>query len=105
MISSSTIKNQAKELAKDNRKAEPSITKVYWFPNDKEVRLVELTDIIPQNDDGELHPFFFRSSPQNNLPAPSGIAMIRPDEYGKLKLPDDWGKWEDAQELDDIDNI
>ena len=104
MISMCEIRKQAKELARDNKKAEPSIIKVYWFPHDKEVRLVELTDLVPESDDKELHPFFFRPSPQDNLPAPSGIAMIRPDEYGQLKLPDDWGGWDDAEELEDIDH-
>ena len=35
----------------------------------------------------------------DNLPAPSAIAMIRPDEFGKLKLPAGWGNWSDAVEL------
>jgi hypothetical protein len=94
-----TIEQQAKLLAADNRKAEPDITRVFWFPDDTEVRLVELTDQVPASSDSELHPFYFRPSPTDNLPAPSSIAMIRSDEFGKLNLPAPWGDWTDAVEL------
>ncbi len=93
------IKEQAQLLAADNRQAEPDITRVFWFPDDQEVRLVELTDQVPQTQDGEVHPFYFRASPQDKLPVPSAIAMIRVDEFRKLRLPVDWGNWDDAVEL------
>lgn len=32
------MRNQALLLAKANKQAEPGITKVYWFPNEEEVR-------------------------------------------------------------------
>jgi hypothetical protein len=93
------IEDQARALAADNRRAEPNITRVLWFPDDREVRLVEVTDDVPTSEEGEVRPFYFRSSPQDNLPAPSGIAMIRADEVRKLKLPQEWGNWDDAIEL------
>lgn len=93
------IERQARDLADDNRRAEPDITRIFWFPFDREVRLVELTDQVPATTDGELHPFYFRAAPADNLPAPSAIAMIRVAEFGKLKLPVDWGAWIDAVEL------
>ncbi len=93
------IEQQARTLAADNRNAEPDITKVFWFPHNQEVRLLELTEQVPQSLDGEVHPFYFRPSPQDNLPAPSAIAMIRASEFGALRLPESWGDWNDAVEL------
>jgi len=97
--SNPVIEQQARLLAADNRQAEPDIIRVFWFPADHEVRLVELIDQVPQSLDGELHPFYFRPSAQDNLPAPTAIAMIRVNEFGRLTLPADWGDWSDAVEL------
>jgi hypothetical protein len=93
------IEKQARLLAEDNRRAEPDIAKIFWFPDDGEVRLVELTEQVPSSEDTELHPFYFRAAPKDNLPAPSAIAMIRAEEFSHLKLPASWGRWEDAVEL------
>jgi hypothetical protein len=93
------IERQARHLAEDNRRAEPDITRVFWFPDDAEVRLVELTDQVPANEDGAVHPFYFRAAPADDLPAPSAIAMIRAAELGQLRLPPQWGNWNDATEL------
>jgi hypothetical protein len=87
------IQRQAKELAIENRKAEPDVEKVLWFPDDEQVRLVVVTPLVPISLDGDVHPFYFRADPGNNLPATSGIALIRPDEVGKLRLPRKWGDW------------
>jgi len=94
------MKNQALLLAKANKQAEPGITKVYWFPNEHEVRLLELEECIPPSSGSDIEPFYFASSTRDQLPAPSGIALIRPDEFGRLKLPEDWGGWEVAEELE-----
>ena len=90
------IERQARLLAEDNRRAEPDIAQVFWFPDDSEVRLIELTDQVPANSDGNVQAFYFRPAPADNLPAPSAIALIRSDEFSKLKLPDGWGDWNDA---------
>ncbi len=90
---------QAEALAADNRKAEPDVTRILWFPDDHEVRLLEITEQVPINPDEDVHPFYFRASPQDNLPLPSSIALIRAEEIGKLKLPPEWGSWDDAFEL------
>ena len=95
----SEIERQARLLASDNRTAEPDITRVFWFPDEKEVRLVELTEQVPAGAEGEVLPFYFRPSPRHQLPAPSAIAMIRAGEFEKLKLPPGWGDWNDAVEL------
>ena len=95
------IERQAKFLAKQNRVAEPEISKIYWFPDEMEVRLVELLATIPASGDGMVHPYFFRPAPDDNLPAPSGIALIRPDEVDHLQLPPNWGDWNSAVEIED----
>ena len=94
------LEEQAKSLAKDNREADPSITRIFWFPDPEgnEVWLVEAMPTVPSSGK-QVHPFYFRASPSDGLPAPSGIALIRPEEIGKLDLPKKWGKWENAKEL------
>jgi len=97
-MSRAEVEQQAKLLARENRRAEPGITKVYWFPNESEVRLIELLPTIPASG-SRAEPYYFRSDPGQNLPAPSGIAMIRPDEFRRVQLPPNWGTWDDAVEL------
>lgn len=99
-MSREQVERQAKLLAKENRQAEPEISKVFWFPDDNEVRLVELHPTIPPSGDGQVHPYFFRPSPADELPAPSGVALIKPEEFGQLKLPASWGDWTIAVELE-----
>ena len=94
-----SIENQARLLADENRKAEPGITKVFWFPDDREIRLVSLLEEIPVSEDGVLHPFYFRASPRDGLTAPSSVSLIKPEGFGVLKLPDGWGDWRDAVEI------
>jgi len=94
------IREQAKLLARENKRAEPGISKVYWFPDEDEVRLVELEDNIPPSATEFVEPFYFEPSPSDKLPAPSGIALIRPDEFRRLELPEEWGSWDLAEELD-----
>ena len=94
------IRRQAELLARENRQAEPAISRILWFPDDHEVRLVELDATVPPSGDGKVHPYFFRSSPQDGLPAPSGVALIRPDEFRRIELPADWGNWDNAQDIE-----
>ena len=92
------VERQAKLLARENRKAEPQITGIYWFPDEKEVRLVEVLPTIPVSG-LTMQPFFFKPAPDDNLPAPSGIALIRPEELRHIQLPANWGNWDSAIEL------
>ena len=92
------IKDQAILLARENKKAEPTIEKVYWLPALHEVHLVELDQNVACSM--SVEPFYFDPSPTDNLPAPSGIAIIRPEEFGKIPLPGNWGDWNQAEELE-----
>jgi len=94
-----TIQKQAQFLAEEARRTDPNIIKFYWFPAENEVRLVEVaTDMQPSLDD-EVQPFYFPASPEHNMPALSGVALIRDGEDGKLKLPVGWGTWAEAELL------
>jgi hypothetical protein len=94
-----TIHKQALLLAAEARRTDPNIIKFFWFPAENEVRLVEVaTDMQPSLDD-EVQPYYFPASPQHNMPALSGVALIRDGEDGKLKLPKGWGTWAEAELL------
>ncbi len=96
-----TIRKLATELARENVETEPSIKEVYWIPAEDEIRLIELdeqTVPMPEGSD-RVEPFYFRSDPQGGIPVPCAIAIIRPEERETLKLPEGWGKWNDAEKI------
>ena len=99
-MNTAAIRKQASELARANKQSEPAIEKVYWFPSDEEIRLVELEQTTVPALSGWVEPFFFAPSPKDGLTAPSGIAIIQTEEFGKLQLPQGWGSWDDAVELE-----
>jgi hypothetical protein len=99
-MSRELVERQARYLAADNFKAEPDIEKVYWLPDDGEVRLVELTPQIPEADNGMLQPFHFNPSPEDGLPSPSTMAPNQPLEVRRLALPKRWGTWDDAVQIE-----
>ncbi len=92
------VKREAIKLAKENKKAEPNILKTFWFPHQEEIRLIEVEDDIPASFESEIEVFYFGKS--QNVPLNSAIGLIRPNEIGKLKLPENWGNWEYAEELE-----
>ncbi len=99
MVASNDALEMAKYLAEENRKDDPSVKRVVWFPDASIVRLLVLSEDSPISDDGKVHPFYYRASPRHQLPLPSGVAIIRPSEFGRLNLPDDWGRWDIAQDV------
>jgi hypothetical protein len=94
------IERQARLLAREARHADPAISRIFWFPDEQEVRLVEIDDTVPPNHDKKIHPFFFRPSPQDDLPSPSATALIRPEEVRQIDLPSAWGNWDDGIEIE-----
>jgi hypothetical protein len=92
-----TIKKLATELARENIETEPSIKEVYWVPAEDEIRLIEVDELTISSD--FVTPFYFRSDPQDGIPVPCGVALIRPEEVGSLKMPEGWGAWTDAKKL------
>ncbi len=91
------IKEQAQKLALEARDTDPNITKIYWFPHDQEVRLIEIDESMIKSLTGCVEPFYFDSTAE--IPVPSGIALVRPEDVGKLQTPKGWGDWENGQEL------
>ncbi|HAJ78341.1 MAG TPA: hypothetical protein DCO75_01095 [Fibrobacteres bacterium] len=96
----SKIRKEAGRLARANKDAEPNIKIIYWFPHDVEIRLVEVEENTVPTMSGELEPFYFSAAPKEGIRSASAIAIIRPDEYRKLKLPQGWGTWNDAVKLE-----
>ena len=94
------IREEARLLARENKRSDPHITRVFWFPDTKEVRLIELDATMPRSPGDTVEPFYFGASTEHHLHHPSGIALIRPEEYRQLLLPSDWGTWDDAEELE-----
>ena len=99
MVANTDAREMAKYLAEENRKDDPSVKRVVWFPDPSIVRLLVLSEDSPASDDGKVYAFYFRPSPKHNLPLPSGVAIIRPSEFGSLKLPEEWGSWDKAQDV------
>ena len=95
-----TIEKQARRLAQEALRTDPSIVKFYWFPDADEVRLIEVATDMPPSLSTAVEPFYFPPAPKHDLPAPSGIALIRLDEDRKLTLPAGWGGWDTAVELE-----
>ena len=93
------MREQARLLAMDCKSADPDVVKVYWFPHEKEVHIIEINDNTTPSG-ASVTPFYFGPVPEEGLPAPSGIAIIKPAEYRRLDLPCDWGTWDDGEELD-----
>ena len=98
-MKSLSIEDQAKYLASQNIQADPEIRKIYWFPDDKEIHLIELEDSTVPALSGHVEPFYFSPSPEDNLTSPSGIAIIQTKEFGNLKLPKGWGSWNNAVKI------
>lgn len=92
------IERQARLLAEENRRAEPDIERIFWFPDDREVRLVETTPAIAAGEE-VVQPFYFRPQPDDQLPAPSGVAILHPADVRRARLPESWGDWDHAVEL------
>jgi hypothetical protein len=92
------MRQLAKRLALENAESEPELQKVLWFPHDVELRLVEvIPGVIPSDF---VVAFYFGPEPTVGIPVPSAIALILPQEFRRIPLPEGWGNWDDAEEID-----
>lgn len=89
------IKEAAQRLAEANASSVNSLMKIYLFPHEQEIRLLEIDSATIESD--EVTPFSFSSDNENGIPFPSSIAVILPHEFGKLPLPKEWGEWSSAE--------
>jgi hypothetical protein len=92
------IREEALKLALDAREGDPDVVKIYWFPHDREVHLILVHQNTVVNPTNRVEPFYFDATAR--VPVPSGLAIIRPNEFGKLRMPKGWGDWKDALELE-----
>lgn len=90
------VEEAAKNLARANAEAEPSIVRIFWFPHEQQVRLIEVDDQMPADDEA-VHPYYF--SPVTDIPYVSAVALVSVDQENKAPLPEDWGGWDNGQVL------
>lgn len=91
-----SVLDAAKKLASENIKYEPKLIRIYRFPSNKEIRLVEIDpNTLPVK---RVTPYYFRADPVGGYPYPIAMSLITPeDEAKRIPLPRGWGKWEDAE--------
>ena len=96
----SDIREAAENLILANLEAEPAIIKAYLFPSDQEIRLVYVDPTTsPLRNDERVAPFYFRASKLAVSPSASyitAIALVLPEEEGRVQLPEEWGDWIDG---------
>jgi len=94
------VKEAARRLAKWNAlNVDNSVA--LWFPAKDEVRLVFLQSDFPLSNPGEYLQLmrFPPSKTLGNTQYMEATAICRPEERGMLRLPENWGRWEDAVEI------
>ena len=93
-----SLQEVAERLAQESARAEPELLRVYRFPSETEIRLIQVDPFAPPMHPGdEVAPFYFEPSKAAGIPYPSAVALIRPEEDGKFPLPPNWGDWKDAK--------
>lgn len=88
------IKEAAQRLADLNAEAVPEIQEIWLFPNDREIRLIEVHPLLPPDD--EIIPFHFPADPVNGVGYPIAVALVS-FVNRELHLPEDWGSWDSAK--------
>ncbi len=95
------VKEAADRLAAANTAEEENIKEVYWFPDDNIVRLIEVDasypNYLPSEDQAAA--FYFGPDDSIGMPLPSGVALINPEEVGRVKPPEGWGEWDQAVKI------
>jgi len=95
-----TIREAAEKLADANLESDPNVKRIYLFPSLEEIRLVEVDETAQPNYlDAPLRPFYFSGNASSGVEYISAIALIRPEDEGRIELPEDWGDWSSAELL------
>jgi len=91
-----SVDEVAKNLATAHKKADPDIRQIYLIedPTGKEIRLVEVSTSVGFT--GSIMPFRFAARPDLDVPYPSVVILLSPEEKDlldrrELELPDAWG--------------
>jgi hypothetical protein len=94
---SGDTREQAMRLAHETKLCISNCMGVYLFPEDNEIRMVVLDPTWEKSESGGVEPYYFSGDVLGRCPTfPSVVAHIRPEEFGRLVLPDGWVGWEDA---------
>jgi len=96
-----TIEEEAKWLADYNRKTNRDIESIFWFPASDEIRLLETTRELSDEDTGQLYPFYFPAFTDKDvcIGHTIAIALTHPDRLKELSLPVNWGSLDTAKKL------
>ena len=99
-----SIAAMAEKLAQSHREADPRTTHVFLSedPEGQEIRLVEVSESVPNS--GGVLPFRFRSAPERQINLPSVVILLHPLEWenlhqGRLSLPTGWLPVSDLKEI------
>jgi hypothetical protein len=96
-------KNLAIIIARDLKIHTP-VDNVYWFPNhiNNEIYLLEVTENTCISLGRRVEPYYYSETLNGyGREVSVGLAIIRPEEFGKVSLPDRWGSWLDAVSLEE----
>lgn len=102
VVRTETYLQATKRLAEAHRKRDRGIKEVWSFPdpNERRVRLVEVTESVPYG--GRVLPFRFSAQPgpcrrpySDRIPFPSTIILLHPTDWRRIKehrlrLPKMW---------------
>jgi hypothetical protein len=76
-----SIEEEARWLAQYNKRTNPDIKNVYWFPAENEIRLLETTEEVPfSEEEKDVSPFYFPAF---------------------RDLPENWGSWDCGRLIND----
>ncbi len=99
-VMTNDMRATARRLAEAAREAEPAMLKILLFPSANEIRLLYVDATAhPAGEDEQIAPYYFRPAPNNGINFESAVALIRPEEEGRLALPVGWGTWGDAEAI------
>lgn len=91
-----SVEEVARDLAAAHRRADPEIQQIFMVadPEMAEVRLLEVSGAV--GNTGSIMPFRFTARPDLDVPFPSVVILMSPEEKElldrqELHLPDTWG--------------
>jgi hypothetical protein len=93
------LRRAAQALAEFHAEGEDNLLKILWFPDAREIRLIDVDRTAPPHPGG-IHPFYFGPDPAFGVPFPSAIAVVAPEDLLEQEPPARWGvEWSDGVPL------
>src|SRR5690606_33183740 len=90
------VRELAESLAAFHADSDSAGERIYWFPSEEAVRLIDIVPTAMPHDPGALHPYFFGARPKDGITLPSALVVITPEDVATATPPDGWGSWADA---------